>query len=493
MDKEYVYEDESQEEGLTFKKVGSFLQKAWLRALIYLVVAALLATVIAVPIKVYLKSEPIARTSIEYIYTGIEKGMDPNGAPLDTDNIISTTVLSKAVERANLGKKVKDISTLRSSMRVEAVLTDEYVRLTEAAANGDQSAANTLRNYKMYPTRFNVIISDPSELDLSDDQAKLLLNKIVTCYYEDFQSRYSVTKMFAENTYALSQNENLEFADIYDIYLQSLESVKTFLQDMSESAPTFVSTKNNTTFTQLLSDVNILGNNYSQFNAYILSNNIWRNVTAAKNALEANEVEINNKLEPLQAYIKSLNDQIATIQPTTTSTDAGGVHTDKTEYPEIYDILHTRLDEANRQVEKYNIQLNNIKTRLDNLKTTTDNTGETLKAQAVASLRSLEERTTALITKVNATVVDYYDTTFVSASVRQVQPPVVTRRSIDFNLLVVYAVALIVALLAACVVTGVKIIKSKNAKAKTEVAQSEKTVAAEAEKTETAKSEKTDN
>ena len=485
MDKQYVYDDEQQEEGLTLKKVGHFLQKAWLRAVIYMVIAALLVTAVAVPIKVFLKSEPLAQTSIEYIYQGIEKGQDPNGAPLDTDNIISTTVLSKAVEQANLGKKIKDISALRSAMRIEGVLTDEYVRLTEAAANGDKTAADQLRNYKMFSTRFDIIISDPSELDLSDDQAKLLLNKVVTCYYEDFKTRYSVTRMFAENSYTLSQNENLEFADIYDIYLQSLDSVKVFLQDMSaegsESAG-FVSTANNTTFTQLLSDVSVLENNYSLFNAYILSNNIWRNVTTAKNALEANEVEINNKLEPLQAYIKSLNDQIATIKPTTTSTDAGGVHTDKTEYPEIYDTLHTRLNEANVQVEKYNIQLNNIKTRLDKLKEASDSVDAALKAQAVASLAAIEEQTAALIAKVNSTVADYYDTTFVSSSVRQVQPPVVTRRSIDFNLFVVYAVAVIAALLVAGVVTGVKIAKSKNAK--------EQTVA---EKTETEKTEKSDN
>ena len=54
---------------------------------------------------------------------------------------------------------------------------------------------------------------------------------------------------------------------------------------------------------------------------------------------------------------------------------------------------------------------------------------------------------------------------------RQVRPPVVTRKSINFNLLVAYAVALIVALLAAGIVTGVKIVKAKNAKEKPETAK----------------------
>ena len=463
MNQEYVYDNEHEAEGLTFKKIARFLRKGWLRMVVYLIIAVLAVTAIAVPVKVFAKSEPIAQTSIEYIYKGIEKGQDPNGQTLSTDAIINPAVLAKAVEQANLGKKIKDITTLRNAMRVEAVLTDEYVELAEAAANGDAAAKDRLRGYNMFPTRFDIIISDPSKLDLSDDQAKLLLNKIVTCYFADFQDRYSIVPTFDGTKYDLSQNEELEFVDIYDTYLESLQSVKAFLQEMTDSDIGFISTANNTTFTQLYSDLNVLTSSYNQFNAFLLSNNIWRDKTTARDALVSTQTEILNRLEPLNGengYIQSLKDQIASIKPTTSSTDAGGVHTDKTEYPKIYDTLHARLDEANRQVREYNIQLKNIDTRLENLKSETP-PDPALIAQAVAKLADIEMRTLALIEKVKSTVEDYYDTTFVSESVRQVQPPVVTRKSIEFSLLVVYVVALIVALLAAGIVTGVKI--SKNA------------------------------
>lgn len=460
MNKEYVYEDEQEGEGLTFKKIGRFLQKAWLRMVVYAVIVALLVTAVAVPIKVYLKSEPIAQTTIEYIYSGIEKGLDPNGAPLNTDNIISTTVLAKAVKESNLGGKIKDVSTLRDAMRIESVLTDEYVKLSEAAANGDTAAANTLRNYNMHPTRFNIIISDPSELGLSDDQAKLLLNKVVTCYYADFQSRFSVTNMFAENAYSLSENDQLEFTDVYDIYLQSLESVKTFLARMQSTAASFISTANNTTFAQLSSDISVLGSSYNQFNAYILSNNIWRNRETARNALLASEMDINNRLEPLKAYINGLTEQINNIQPNTTTTDNAGVHSVTISYPSQYFVYQERLDEANRQVREYDVQLKNIATRLANLNDEKP-TDEALKAKAVENLAAIEKQTVEAIKKVNSTVADYYNTTFVSSSVRQTQPPIVTRRSMDFSLLVVYAVAVIIAIIAAGIVTAVKLSKAK--------------------------------
>lgn len=474
MNQDNVYEDEQEEEGLTFKKIGHFLQKAWLRMVVFAVVAALLVTAIAVPIKVFFKSEPIAQTTVEYIYRGIEQGQDPNGAPLNTDNIISTTVLNKAVSEANLGGKIKEISTLRDAMRVEGVLTDEYVRLSEAAENGDTAAANTLRNYNMFPTRFNIIISDPSELGLSDDQAKLLLNKIVTCYYENFQTRFSVATMFAENAYALSENDQLEFTDVYDIYLQSLDSVKSFLTRMTAvtEAASFISTVNNTTFAQLLSDISVLSSSYNQFNAYILSNNIWRNRETARNSLLASEKDINNRLEPLKAYIKGLTEQINNIQPNTTTTDNGGAHSVTVSYPPEYFVYQNLLDEANRQVRDYEVQLKNIATRLDNLNAEKP-TDEALKTQAVENLAGIEQKTVNLIKKVNSTVADYYDTTFVSSSVRQTQPPIVTRKSLSFSLLVVYAVALIVAIIAAGIVTGIKMSKASAAE-KVEVKAEEK-------------------
>lgn len=451
------------EEGITFKKVGYFFKKAWLRMIVYTAVLALLVTAIAVPIKVFLKSEPIAQTSVEFIYKGIERGLAPDGSALDTDNIISTTVLANAVKEAKLEKKIKDVSSLRDAMRVEGVATDEYVKLIEAAQNGDKTAADRLLNYNMHPTRFDIIISDPSgELDLSDDQAKLLLNKVVKCYYDDFQERFSVSKMFVENSYVLSQNESLEFTNIYDIYLQSLDSIKTFLQEMSVSAGGFVSNKNSTTFAQLLSDANVLGSSYNQFNAYILSNNIWRDAAAAKSELETNKIDINNRLGPLNEYITALTDQIAKFQPNTTTSDNGGTHSVTVSYPNEYFVYQARLDDSNRQVRDYNVQLKNIETRLEKL-AEGGATDSALTAAAVKNLAEIEAASVAFIQKVNSTIADYYDTTFVSQSVRQVQPPVVTRRSTSFNLLIVYLIAVIAGVLAASFVTIGKIYKSKSA------------------------------
>lgn len=467
MEQEYVYSDE-QEEGLTFKKIGQFIKKAWLRVVVYMAAMVLLTTAVAVPIKVFYKSEPIARTTIEYIYPGIEEGLNPGGGQLNTDNIISPTVLNKAVSEAKLGKIIKDISTLRDAMRVEAVLTDEYVRLVEAAANGDTAAANTLRNYTMHPTRFNIIISDPSALGLSDDQAKLLLNKIISCYYVDFQKNYSVLNMFDSAMFVLSQNELLEFTDMYDMYIASLNAVRTYLSDLASENPTFTSYKNNTTLVQLLSELTLLTSSYERFNAFISANNVWRNIVMAKNNLVASKKTTKIYLDATDQKIELLKQQIADIkyelQPDIEAPSGGQILVNYPEYPEVYNTLNLQLQEAITQKLEYQIQYDNIEMRLTQIEEGSE-TSDADKKLATKEIAELETASAAFIEKVNSTIVDYYDTTFVSDSVRQTQQPVVTRRGASFSLLIVYMVALIVALLAACVVTGVKVGMKKADKA----------------------------
>lgn len=466
MNDPYVYEEDRTEEGITFKKVGYFFKKAWLRMLIYAVIFALLTTAVAVPIKVFYKSEPLAVTSVEFIYDGIEDGLDPRGGALVTDNMISMTVLKSAVDEANLGGKIKDISKLRESMRVEGVKTDEYVRLVEAAANGDRDAAEQLRGYVMHPTRFDIIISDPDELDLSDDEAVMLLDHVVDSYCRDFRKRFSVTAMFASDVYGLSADKRIEFVDIYDMYYSSLDTMGDYLTMYATTNPTFVSTINNTTFALLVNELNILKNRYERFNATVLSGNILRTKGEYITALGVTKDEINNKLTPLQEYITSLIDQLKSFQPNTTTTDANGVHGVVVTYPPEYYEYQEKLDTANRLVKDYQTHLKNIETRYNKLKDVTEFDDAAI-AAAETDLAAIEADTRAFTDKVNATIADYFDTTFVASSVRRVRPPVVTRRSLQFNLALVYVVAVIVAVLAAGVVTGIKISKT-NASRKAE-------------------------
>ncbi len=479
MDQTYVYEEETEENGLTLKKVGRFFKRGWVTMLVCVVAAVLIAAAVVFPIKLLYKTEQIARTSIEYIYKGIEEGKDPNGGTFNSDNIISTTVLSKAVADAELDSVITDISSLRERMRIESVETEEYIKLVNDAANGVQSAIDRLRTYVMRPTRFVIVISKPSALGLSDTQAKILLDKVVSSYYEDFKSRFAVTNMFPTGAFGLSDNELMEYADIYDEYIDTIKPVADYLLTMSDEAGDFVSTKYNTTFAQLATDLGRIESNLGLLNRTILSNNVWKNKPAALGALTESKSNLTTLIDNTDEYIRSLTDQIDKFKPNTTSvTSPDGGQTTTNTYSEYYTELQKTLNNYNLLKLDYQTQLANITARITALGNET-----VASAEAIRSVENLiaaiESSATELYEKVNNVIADYYDTTFVSSAVRQVQPSVVTRKSSNINMIVAFGLAAFVGFAAACIITTVFAVKANRA----EAAKKEAAEKAEAEKT----------
>lgn len=465
MDNAYNYDESELEEGITLKKVGYFFKKAWLRMIIYLVVALALASAVVLPVKFLYKSERVGLTSIEFIYEGIEEGLDPNGGVLNTDNIISTTVLDKAVEASELTDVITDISKLRASMRVDGVETEEYRKLVEAASRGDSDAASELRTYVMRPTQFEIIISEPQKLGLSDVQAKTLLSHVVAEFCKDFKSRYTVSNMFSSDAYVLSQNAMLEYADMYDLYMQTFDPIETYLNRLAAEAPAFTATDNNTTFATLLSNLSVIKRSYDAFNSYILSNNVWRDIDNALSALAESKTQKQNELTAQQAYLESIIEIKDSIKPNTITSNVNGQTITTEAYPKEYYVWLERVDTENAKVKTLTNQLNNITLRYNKLTASSEKPTDVAVEYVSKTIVQLENMSKIFVDKVNDTVTEYYDTTFIAQSVRAVRSPVVMRMSIQFNILIIYACVVLAALLAASLVTVIKISK-RNAKEK---------------------------
>ncbi len=467
----YEYEEDEYEEGLTFKKVGHFFKKGWLRMIVYALILAVAASVVVLPIKVFYKSENVAQTSIEFIYDGIEKGQDPNGGTFDMSTVISTTVLDNAVKAANLQDKIADITSLRDYMRVEGELTDEYVKLSAAAADGDQSAINTLRNYEMFSTRFNIILSEPQRLGLSDSEATLLLDETVAAYVEEFKRRYTVIGAFSTDAFNLSANSFLEFTDIYDLYTRSLAPVSAYIDILLEEAPSFVSTVNNETFTTLKSKLELLTLNYTIVDNYILTNSVFRDKKSAKIALQESKKRLEGEMTSLGALIEKLETQLKNwSQKTESIISPDGGMTVITTNDKEYIALQTQLTEYKKTEMDYANTLNSIDMRLGKITDETPTDSEHID-NAVKMFKAIEEQTVALVEKVNDTITDYYDTTFVSQSVRKVLPPVMRRKTVSFNIWIIYLCVVAAGLIAGGIVTGSKIIRANAAAKKAKTAE----------------------
>lgn len=483
MNKSYEYVEDEYEEGLTFKKIGHFFAKGWLRMLVYALILIALVTVIALPIKFFYKSEAVAQTTIEFVYEGIETGKDPDGNILDTDNIISPTLLARAVSEAELDGVIPNVAELRSKMRVEGLDTDEYLRLVEAAASGDENAKNTLRTYTMYPTRFNIIISEPNKLGLSDTQAKLLLNKVVACYLEDFKVRYSITGMLVGETFKLSESTIMEFVDIYDSYIGKLSSIELPLKNIAADNAIAAAMSDKTAFARLEIALSSIKTDLNNFNSYVLSKNIFRNKQSAKVSLDNLAERLAKQIDTQDEKIKNLTTQIENFKPNTTQNNTPSGSVIVTTYPDEYYALQRQLTAAYEEKYVLTNSAYDVAARLAAIGDVAEPTPEALVNEAFEELRRIESKLESFIAELSD-VSEQYDSMFVASSVRHIRQPVVARKSSGLNVIIIYAVALIAGVLIASVVTGVKIARA-NAKAKAKV-EDGAPADGEAAKTETA-------
>ncbi len=457
---------EDNDEGLTLKKIGHFFKKSWLVILISMIVSVIVASIIALPIKFFYKSEPVARTSIEFVYKGIEKGEDPQGGRFNADNIISANVLSNAVAMAGLGEVITEINTLRGAIRVEAVSTDEYIRLLKQAAEGNATAQNTLRNYTMYPTKFNIVISNPEEIGLTDSQAVILLDKIVAAYYKDFSSRFALKAPFDDYKYNLSAQTTFDFADAYNLYSARLEVISDYITSLSNEMPQSFSSAYASKLDQLRNELSLVHASYSKFNTYILVNSIWRDRDAAKISLSASKSTYEGEKEAKEAYRTKLEDQIKLFQPNTDEiTSPSGSVTVTQTYPDEYYVYHRQLDTTNRALETLSNQIANITAHLERLNATTGATEQSLIDNAQSMLEDIEEQSVTLIDNVGNAVDEYNNSMFIASSVSQIQPSVVTRNTLSFSLIVVYIITLLAGFLLGCIIGGIMIYKNNRAKA----------------------------
>ncbi|MCH5351079.1 MAG: hypothetical protein J1F39_03825 [Clostridiales bacterium] len=462
MENSYVYIEEDDVEELTFRKIGRFFKKGWLRMVVYSLIALALAALVAVPIKVFYKTEPAAVTSIEFVYSGIENGKNPNGGSFNRDLIISPKVLSEAVVAAELSEKITEIAVLRAAMRVDSVPDAEYAKLVEEATNGNKDAQNKLNSTTYYPTRFDIVISEPSALGLRDREAINLLEKVVACYFADFADRYSVTKMFSADVFNMTlRNPNAEYTDVYDLYVDAISPIYDFVSLLESKSSAFVSSKNNATFASLLSEYNTVKLALDAFSNYVLVNNIWRDAASAKEALGTQKKQITNELTTLSSYVDALKEQIANIKPQEHTVVSPTGTTTTTTYPDLYYEYQDKLNAAQLQIKSLTDQLNNIEMRIERVNAAEEETSPDKIAAAKSMLSSIETQAAAFVNKVNNTVSDYYDTTVVSSSVRQVRPAMITMMDSSLNIVVILIAAFAVGLVIGGITTGVKISNAK--------------------------------
>lgn len=473
---EIIKEEETND--LTFKKLGWLIKKSAVRILILCVAVVLLVALVSLSVILATKNDNATTTAlVDFNFKGIEDGKDPFGKTFDVSKIKSSYVVSNAI--AALKKDGIDIpaenqAKIIDNITIEGVIPDDIMQqilIIQSIADKDVSQLAQLNNLSYFPSRYKLTISDLGECGLDKTTAPALLNAIVKSYVAYFKETYTEDNILA--TIAPSTTVNLatyDYIEIYDVFNSRIKTILDYLDNKSNAAPNFRSSKTQMSFNDLINALELLRDlDVRIFEDFIVNNGITKTPDSVMKNLEAQKVRYTNQ-------ITSQNELIASLQASIESYKNGGTYvppTDGTSQGNIiyqpsakYDELFTRLVNAQAQLATLQTEQKNLENRIEKFNNSTETDPAVIaanKESATEQAADISAKLDELIGKINLTVDDYLETEAFADSITAAVPAVyqLNYTSQLKVILLVGVVAVIVAAIAAVLWTYAILVKRK--------------------------------
>jgi len=212
----------------------------------FIVVFCLLATS-AVYFKLSGANSYIASEVIHYNDEQAEKGLAPTGDKLDVNEIKSSAVMSKVVDRMGL-VGIYSVDSLISRINITAIEDKDKVAQKDAKLEEGEE-------YIYKPSTF--IISFASTSGEGPDFARTILDEILDVYFEQFSQKY-VNMAPANNTIENLNKNDYDFIEMMELIDTSIDNTLTTLYQRMEKNNYYRSTETGVSFAELADEFNYL-------------------------------------------------------------------------------------------------------------------------------------------------------------------------------------------------------------------------------------------
>lgn len=211
-----------------------------------IIVVCLLATC-AVYYKLSTSNKFIASEVIHYNDPQAEKGLAPTGDKLDVNEIKSSAVMSKVVDRLGL-TGVYSVDSLIS--RIDITPIEDADKVAQKEAMLDEG-----KEYIYEPSTF--IVSFAATSSEGPEFARTILDEILDVYFERFSQQY-VNVSPANNTIENLDKNDYDFIEVMELIDSSIDNTLTTLYQRIEQNNFFRSSETGATFTELANEFDYL-------------------------------------------------------------------------------------------------------------------------------------------------------------------------------------------------------------------------------------------
>ena len=204
-----------------------------------IVIVCVLATY-AINFKLKNSNTFVASEVIHYNDPAAEQGLTPTGSELDVNEIKSSAVLSKVVNKMGL-TGVYSVDSLISRISITPLPDEDKVAQKEAKLEEGEE-------YVYEPTTY--IVSFTATNNEGSDFARTILDETLDVYFAEYSQKY-VNVAPAKNVIDNIENENYDYIEMVEMIDTGIDETLTTLYQRMDQNPYYRSTKTGVSFSDL--------------------------------------------------------------------------------------------------------------------------------------------------------------------------------------------------------------------------------------------------
>ena len=219
----------------------------YLKKLLPIIIVLCLLATYAINFKLKNSNTYVASEVIHYNDEQAEKGFAPTGDKLDVNEIKSSVVMSKVVDRMGL-TGIYSVDSLISRISITPIPDQDKVAQKEAKLEEGEE-------YVYEPTTY--IVSFTATNREGPEFARTILDETLDVYFAEYSQKY-VNVAPANNTIENLDNANYDYIEMMELIDTGIDETLTTLYQRMDKNPYYRSTKTGVSFNDLADDFNYI-------------------------------------------------------------------------------------------------------------------------------------------------------------------------------------------------------------------------------------------
>ena len=251
----------------------------------------------------------VASEVIHYNDPAAEQGLTPTGSKLDVNEIKSSAVMSKVVERMGL-TGIYSVDSLISRISIAPIPDEDKVAQKEAKLEEGEE-------YVYEPSTY--VVSFTAKNNEGTEFARTILDETLDVYFEEYSQNY-VNVAPTNNVIDSIESENYDYIEMVELIDTSVDETLSTLYQRMEQSPYYRATKTGASFNDLADDFNYLrqvkvSSLFSKIYKYQITKNKTILISDYNTRIDNNNISnakeesiIKDTVEVINAYVEKMRE-----------------------------------------------------------------------------------------------------------------------------------------------------------------------------------------